>query len=266
MVIFALKNKNVTAMVSLDGSIPPGYPILKSYGYLSPSNFNTNFLGFLGDKGDINDYPLFDDAVLSNTYLLKLNTLNHLGFSSFNLTMSDQTNHVYSAYTNMANLTVRFMNHHFKTKNNFEEIVKNYPKTIYSDFRQKISLGSPQITNEKYIGYINEHGIDMGISVYYDTKNAFPDYRLFEYPSFRDVGFLKMMEKDYENAIKVYKVLLDAYPNKPDSYRRLGEAYMEYGNYNQARELLTKGATLDPNNKIFSTILGVLDKKEKGSN
>ncbi len=267
MVTFSLKNKNVKAMVSFDGSIPPGYHILQSYNYIDIKEFNSNFLGFLGGKSYLNNYPLFDDASLSDIYLLKLNKLDHLDFSSFNITILEKPNYVYKAYTDMANLTVQFLNQNFKKGNTFDESIKNYSKEIYADLRQKKSNTYPKVLKAIFINYINKYGIDKGIEVYYETKKDFPEYRLFDYKAFRDVGYLKMMEEDYDNAIKLYRILLDAYPNTPDSYRRLGEAYMENGDYKSARELLTKGLemTKDDNKRTFKAILKILDERDKNN-
>ncbi len=264
MVMFSLKNKNVKAMVSLDGSIPNGYPILKSFTYLNSKDFNSNFLGFLGDKGFINNYPLFDDTTFSDIYLLKLKNRNHLDFSSANLRVTKRAEKAYPAYVDMANLTVKFMNHNFYDVNSFDEVVSSYSKDIYSGLRKKKSKGSPEVSKEEFINYINENGIDKGIQIYYDTKNAFPDYKLFEYQAFRDVGFLKMMEKDYNSAIKVYKVLLEAYPNTSDSYRRLGEAYMEIGNYDDALQLINSGLEIDPNSPAMLDIKRIIKEHQKG--
>lgn len=265
-VIFSLKNKHVKAMVSLDGSVsvPSGDNILRSYDYLNVKSFNSDFLGFLGDKNSLDHFPLFDDASLSDIYLLKLKYLNHLDFSSANLTLTEQPDYVYKAYTDMANLTVRFMNQNFYRDTAFDEAINNYSKDIYLNLRQKKSKGSPKISKEEFINYIKEKGIDKGIGIYYETKREFPDYRLFDYDSFRDVGYLKMIERDFKNAVKVYKVLNEEFPNNPDSYRRLGEAFMENGNYEQARELINEGLKLDPDSPAMKDILRILNERDTG--
>jgi tetratricopeptide (TPR) repeat protein len=264
-ITFSLKNTQVKAIVSLDGSIssPLGYQILNSYSYLNIKNFNSNFLGFLGDKSETDNFSLFDEAFLSDMYLLKLSQLNHLDFSSFNLMIKDRPNFVYDAYVDMANLTVKFMNQNFKKESDFEHAIANYSTSIYSAIREKKSIGNPQVTKEEYINYIEQNGIDKGIQLYYDTKKLFPEYKLFDYDPFRDVGFLKMIEKDYENAIKVYKVLLEEFPNNSDSYRRLGEAYLEHGNYFEARRLINKGLQLDPESPAMKDILKIINERDK---
>ena len=265
MVTFSLKNTRVKAMVSLDGSIssPSGVEILNSYSYLNVKNFNSNFLGFLGDKSTINNFPIIDQAFLSDMYLLKLSKLNHPDFSSFNLMIHERPDYVHKAYVDMANLTVKFLNHNFKNDLAFDRAIANYSKDIYSGVKQKKSKGTPTISKEEYINYIKENGIEEGIQIYYETKSNFPEYQLFDYDPFRDIGFMKMMEKDYKGAIKVYKVLLEEFPDNPDSYRRLGEAYMHIGNFSKARKLINNGLKLDPKSPAMNDILRLINEKDK---
>jgi len=124
-------------------------------------------------------------------------------------------------------------------------------------------MGEPEIKKEGYIKYFQENGIDEGLQIYSETKKNFPDYILFDYDAFRDIGFLMMMKKEYKNAIRVYEVLLAEYPENPDSYRRLGEAYMEDGNFSEARKLINNGLKLDPDSPAMKDILRLINEKDK---
>ncbi len=265
MVTFSLKNTQVKAMVSFDGSIssPVGNEILNSYSYLNIKNFNSNFLGFLGDKSTINNFPIMEQAFLSDMYLLKLSKLNHLDFSSSNLMIYERPDYVHKAYIDMANLTVKFLNQYFKNDLAFNRALTNYSEDIYSEVKQKKSKGTPIIRKEEYISYVKENGIEKGIQIYDQTKSSFPEYQLFDYDSFRDIGFMKMIEKDYESAVNVYKILLEEFPDNPDSYRRLGEAYMQVGNYSEARKLINNGLKLDPESPAMTDILRLINEKDK---
>jgi len=217
----------------------------------------------LGDKSQINEFPLFDDIIFSDMYLLKLKAMLHTDFSSTNLAMFERPDYVHEAYISICNMTIKFMNYNFKGDPSFKEALNVYSKELYSGFRKKESKGVPKVVKEAYINFVNESGIDAGIETYYDTKKNFPDYQLFDYRAFRDVGFLFMMQKDFVNALKAYKVLLDAYPDKDDSYRRVGEAHMENGNYKEAREFLNRGLELNPSSPALKDILRRLKEREE---
>ena len=58
------------------------------------------------------------------------------------------------------------------------------------------------------------------------------------------------MEGRWKEAVEVNKNLIENSPNDVDSYNRLGRAYMELGEYAQAREAYEKALELDSYNTI----------------
>ncbi|MFC1932094.1 tetratricopeptide repeat protein [Chloroflexota bacterium] len=58
------------------------------------------------------------------------------------------------------------------------------------------------------------------------------------------------MEGRWLEAVAANKSLLESFPNDVDAYNRLGRAYMELGEYSQAREAYERTIELDPYNII----------------
>ncbi len=58
------------------------------------------------------------------------------------------------------------------------------------------------------------------------------------------------MQGRWQEAIAANKSLLESFPNDVDAYNRLGRAYMELGEYSQAREAYGRAMELDPYNAI----------------
>ena len=58
------------------------------------------------------------------------------------------------------------------------------------------------------------------------------------------------MEGRWREAVAANKVILENFPRDVDAYNRLGRAYMELGEYSQAREAYSKTIELDPFNAI----------------
>jgi len=58
------------------------------------------------------------------------------------------------------------------------------------------------------------------------------------------------MEGRWKEAIATNKNLIESFPNDVDAYNRLGRAYMELGDYSQAREAYGRAIELDPYNAI----------------
>jgi len=58
------------------------------------------------------------------------------------------------------------------------------------------------------------------------------------------------MQGRWREAIAANKSIIDNFPNDVDAYNRLGRAYMELGEYSQAREAYKRATELDPYNAI----------------
>jgi len=58
------------------------------------------------------------------------------------------------------------------------------------------------------------------------------------------------MEGRWPEAVAANKSLLESFPNDVDAYNRLGRAYLELGDYGQAKEAYEKALELDPYNSI----------------
>lgn len=64
--------------------------------------------------------------------------------------------------------------------------------------------------------------------------------------AFRDVGWLFLQEGEKAKAIILFEILVDVYPDKAESYRRLGEAHMENNDHEAALTHLRKALELNP--------------------
>ena len=58
------------------------------------------------------------------------------------------------------------------------------------------------------------------------------------------------MQARWQEAVDVNKEIIESFPEDVDTYNRLGRAYMELGNYAQAREAYSQSVKLDPYNAI----------------
>lgn len=69
----------------------------------------------------------------------------------------------------------------------------------------------------------------------------------------------------WQEAIAVNKNLLESFPNDVDACNRLGRAYMELGEYSQARDAYEKASELDPYNNIAQKNLDRLTRLNEPS-
>jgi len=72
------------------------------------------------------------------------------------------------------------------------------------------------------------------------------------------------MQGRWREAIAVNESIIGSFPNDVDAYNRLGKAYMELGEYSQAREAYSQAMKLDPHNTIAKKNLGRLSHLGEG--
>lgn len=263
MVPFAVRHRGVRAMVALDGSIPPGYDIIRRFAFLQPAELRTPLLAFLGDKTDAAAFePFLAGSPLADVLLFQTSGLIHFDFSSQNLAASDRPQAVWDTYRTMTELTVAFIDQHARGGDAFERAREQVPADMFPAVTERPGRDGPRIGRDAFIPYAKAEGLDAARAVFDEARREFPDYRLFDYDAFRDVGFALMLREDYGEAVKAFRILIEAYPEKADSHRRLGEALMMAGQYAEARPILERGLEIDPDSPALHDILRILSGKE----
>ena len=94
-----------------------------------------------------------------------------------------------------------------------------------------------------------KQGVDAAIEKYHQlrqnlsAKEIMPEYTL------NNIGYEFMRKKQYQEAIKIFKLNVEAYPESYNVYDSLGEAYMENGDKELAIQNYEKSLELNPDNE-----------------
>ncbi len=73
------------------------------------------------------------------------------------------------------------------------------------------------------------------------------------------------MQARWQEAVDVNREILESFPEDVDAYNRLGRAYLELGNYAQAREAYGRSVQLDPYNAIAARNMRRLNDLKDGT-
>jgi tetratricopeptide (TPR) repeat protein len=77
------------------------------------------------------------------------------------------------------------------------------------------------------------------------------DEKLTRYKQQRSKDAIDLaMQARWQEAVDVNREIIESFPDDVDTFNRLGRAYMELGNYAQAREAYGRSVKLDPYNAI----------------
>ncbi len=113
-----------------------------------------------------------------------------------------------------------------------------------------------------YTTIVNE-GAEAGLQKYHDLHKRFyggftHDFRAH---TLNNLGYQLLGAENYDAAIAVFKLNVEQYPDYPNGYDSLGEAYMKAGNTELAIANYEKALQLNPKNKNAEKMLKELSKK-----
>jgi tetratricopeptide (TPR) repeat protein len=91
-------------------------------------------------------------------------------------------------------------------------------------------------------------GIDEAVRRYHDLKAAAPLTYNFGEEQLNALGYRLIQAKEYKEAIRIFQLNVEAYPQSSNVYDSLGEAYMDDGNKAQAIANYQKSLALNPKN------------------
>ncbi len=95
---------------------------------------------------------------------------------------------------------------------------------------------------------IREKGIEAGIAQYRDLKAQQAKVYDFSEPELNQLGYQLMAAKKLKEAIEIFKLNVEAYPQGFNTYDSLGEAYLTSGNKELALLNYKKSVELNPEN------------------
>ncbi len=105
-------------------------------------------------------------------------------------------------------------------------------------------------------------GVDEATRQYHDLKTAAPAAYDFGEGELDSLGYHLLHINQYQSAIRIFQLNIEAYPQSGDAYDSLAEAYMDDGNKEQAIANYRKSLQLKPTNRNAVRVLRKLDATE----
>lgn len=254
--LVASRNHNIDAVFVLENSplsYGKGHPSLNATRMYAPvMRINGNAFNKVGES------KLVGAMRYADTYMIEIDQFNHLNFSSSNLTIrmvakSLEVNNHYLpvGYKRLCQYAGLFMRHYLKDDQASEKELKRVLESDLKTTKTLTKVGfragvSPPMPQNLFIDYIHSQGITKARVLYDKYKIQHPDYQLFEFRAMRDVGWLMANQKKDEEAIKVFKMMIDAYPKNAEGYARVGRVYEKLGKNKLAIQYYEKGIEVDP--------------------
>jgi imidazolonepropionase-like amidohydrolase len=128
---------------------------------------------------------------------------------------------------------------------------KFYSRASLDDMLRKVeTLASSQKTPiaQILLGTIGENGVEAGIKQYRELKANKADAYDFGEEQLNSLGYYLIGTKKFKDSIAILKLNVEMFPKSANVYDSLGEAYMDDGNKELARENYEKSLQIDSGN------------------
>src|SRR6266481_9863492 len=102
--------------------------------------------------------------------------------------------------------------------------------------------------SQALFGAFTSGSVEAAIKQYRELREREPKAYDFGEEELNNVGYFLIGMKKYKDAIAILKLNVEMFPKSANVYDSLGEAYMDEGNKDLARENYEKSLQIDPGN------------------
>ncbi len=271
--ITVMKNKSISAVVSLDGTERYNYSVLEKSPYFNLDNFNIPYIHFAqkdipeevltSDKipAELNyKFQLYDSLKYSNAYSYKFHDLTHSYFSSFGVLFANRDKRqdksddkIMASYKLLSEHTLQFLNATLKNGKKAKIFIENKPEE--NGFSETLISKKMKQSLSREFDYkdFNDLALNQGyqdlIPLYKETMAKNPKLRLEE-GMLNTLGLrLSFNSSKIEQGINVFLLALHIYPKSANLYDSLGEAYLYKKDIKNAISNYKKSLELNPENQ-----------------
>ncbi len=272
-VLSQMRNENIKAIVSLDGSIKYQYNTLKKSPFFNIKKVDVPFIHMSQkdipeevlkeDKIDpqLNDkFEFYDSITNSRAYQLKFHNLTHSYFSTLGVLFEQRDKRqdksdaeIMESYKWVSAYTLNFLNAFLKDDANALKFIENQPSDngVKSKLITQIAKQpKPRIfTFQDFNDLASKQKYKNLKELYSSLLKRKPSIELPEW-KLNNLGLqLTFNPKTSEYGINVFLLATDIYPNSANLFDSLAEAYLFKGEKENAIDNFEKSLQLNPQNK-----------------
>jgi dienelactone hydrolase len=282
--ITVMKNKNIRAMVSLDGTERYNYTVLEKSPYFNLDRFNIPYVHFAqkdipeevltSDKipAELNyKFQLYDSLKYANAYSYKFHDLTHSYFSSIGVLFAyrdkrqdKSDNKIMASYKLLSQHTLQFLNATLKNEESAREFIENSPnnngisETLVSEKMKKAV--AKEFTYKDFKDLALYRNYQNLIALYEKTVEKYPALKLEE-GMLNNLGLrLSFNAGKMEQGINVFLLAVHIYPKSANLYDSLALAYLYNKDNENAISNYKKSLQLNPENQNAIDKLKQLEK------
>lgn len=271
--ITVMKNKNISALVSLDGTERYNYAVLENSPFFKLDKFDIPYIHFAqkeipeevlsSDKipAELNyTFKLYDSLQYSNAYSYRFHNLTHSYFSSFGVLFANRDKRqdksdaeIMASYHLLCQHTLQFLKAYVQDEKSAKAFIDHNPDE--NGFSETLISKKMKQADTKEFDYkdFNDLAFHQGyqnlIPLYKKTLALYPKLELKE-GMLNTLGLrLSFDSKNLEKGVNVFLLALHIYPKSANLYDSLAEGYFFNKDYKNAISNYKKSLELNPNNQ-----------------
>ena len=271
--ITVMKQKSISAIVSLDGTERYNYAVLEKSPYFNLDKFTVPYIHFAqkeipeevltSDKipAELNyKFQLYDSLKYSNAYSYRFPNLSHSYFSSFGVLFANRDKRqdksdakIMGSYKVLSEHTLQFLNATLKNDAYAKEFIENSPEKngISASLltkKMKKSLESEFDYKDFFDLALNQNYQDL-IPLYQKIIKKHPKFQLKEWMLNKKGQRLSLNLSKIEQSANVFLLALHIYPKSANLYDSLAEGYFYNKDFKNAISNYKKSLELNPENQ-----------------
>ncbi len=278
-----MRNSDIDAALCLDcgwGSTWATPTLKRNPLYPIARNRQVAFLDFRKGNDARVDPSFVKSYKYSDAYFFEIGDFRHFNFTSTGMLAALKpelaTNkqwiyngkHAKEGYEAVMNYTLNFLEAYLKNNKEAKKFLdKSYQEHGFDKFitsaevQKGIKPGVP--STSEFSRILLSSGVDAALKIFSDAKKLNPDVILFDENSMNNIIYSRFMnEENVKDAIKLFKMVADSYPNSANVWDSLAEAYMLDKQNSMAIKYYKKSLELDPQNLNAEEKLKILVSKE----
>lgn len=279
----AMRNTDVDACLSLDSAIGDngGYSLLYRSPYFKPAFVRAAFMHMArqsnGGNAPASDRNFYRSIKFADKYWLALQGQRHFDFTTIGAVASlapeyaafagPKEGNTMLGHETVCRYALHFFDAYVKRDPNAKTFLQKRPEenglpSGFATIEAQPGKKAPPTENE-IANIIMTGGFEEVAEMYRRMQKEEPEIVLFEENIMNILGYQLLQSQRMEDALDVFKLNIEAYPDSWNVYDSLGEAYGMQGDVPKAIEFYSKALEMNPEDKRIEQILVELKNRKR---
>ncbi|MBU1099655.1 MAG: hypothetical protein KKA84_04545 [Bacteroidetes bacterium] len=279
-----MRNNSIKAFVTTDAGIvfPHSSGLPGSSPNYNPASFSipwmhmTRASSYYAELSTNKETSLYEQKISGDSYLVLFDTAPHVNFTSYSLFGIQENVPGYwssaesifpSTYMTVCNKTLAFFDYYLKGMDSSLSLL-NFKdpdsEILYEVISKKGVDRGPEF--EAFSERITVNGIESAIDFFMNVQNTYLDNKLADEERINELAYKYLyFWSNTKIAISLFELNVNTFPDSPNVYDSLGEAYYITGNRELTIKNYKRALELNPENKNAKLVLDELTGGEKNN-